>query len=111
MENRQSLPIENPIGCRSLMGKLQTTGESSCPRCGEGVEMLTAEAAVGRTGVPLRVIHRWLEDEQIHSLKPAEGEQLLCLPSLRKVYADTLKETKQVRAINRASLISEGTNA
>jgi hypothetical protein len=88
------------------MGKLQVDGESHCPNCGKGVEMLTAEQAVGRTGIPLRVIHRWLEDEQLHALKLAEGGSLLCLKSLRQTYADTLKETKQVRAMDRASLLA-----
>jgi hypothetical protein len=108
MEAGIAKQIENQTGEATLTGKLQAVAEPRCPQRREGAEMLTAEQAVRLTSIPSQVVHRWLEDEQIQALKLAAGVHLLCLKSLRKTYADTLRETKQVRAMNRASLLSGG---
>jgi excisionase family DNA binding protein len=107
MSNRKQTRIE--INSSALMPKNPPggTADANCVPCQTRVQMLTPEQASAFTGIASQTIYRWIEDNQVHSHKSGEGRLLICLNSLRETYADSIKETKKVRAIDR-SLLSKG---
>jgi hypothetical protein len=53
-----------------------------CSGCAKRVRMVTAEQAATIVGVSPRVIHRWIEADQVHFSETPEGSLLICLNSL-----------------------------
>ena len=47
--------------------------------------LLTAEEAAATVGVTPRTIYQWVEAGRVHFSETAEGETLICLPSLLEV--------------------------
>src|SRR5689334_7467334 len=106
MVNWRATQMANHNDEAGLMGNPQNPMTGECPLCQASVEVATPAQAAELTGIPSRVINRWLKDHQLHSLQSAEGQLLVCLKSLREIYADSLRETKQVRAFDRSLLAS-----
>jgi hypothetical protein len=107
MSNRKQTRIEINRGELMPTNRPGGTADANCPPCQTRVQMVTPEQGSAFTGIALQTIYRWIEDNQVHSQKSAEGRLLICLNSLRETYADSIKETKKVRAIDR-SLLSMG---
>jgi excisionase family DNA binding protein len=53
-----------------------------CAACGSLAEMLTPEEAAKVAGVDSETIYHWVESEQIHFAKTADGRLLVCLSPL-----------------------------
>lgn len=53
-----------------------------CPRCAAEVEMITLDHAGVISNLDQTQLQEWLESEELHRLKAADGSSLACLPSL-----------------------------
>lgn len=88
----------------ALIKMLHEKTEADCPQCQKGVEAATPEQAAAITDIASRVVNRWLKDNCLHSWTTTEGVVLVCLKSLRDLYADSLRATREVPAIDRSLL-------
>lgn len=67
---------------RIVINRPSKTEAAVCAECAGG--MLTLEEAVAVAGVSSRVIHRWVEEGQVHFEETPAGLLLVCFDSLQK---------------------------
>jgi hypothetical protein len=70
-----------------------------CEKCGQQVQMVTAEAAATLAGVSRRTIYRWVEADKLHFTETLDGLLLICLDSLHQLP----KDTKSTNALSQSA--------